>query len=305
MIVRTKRLLMEYQNLTLEQKIDHSYGTIEQFLNKVSNPVILFSGGKDSTVLLHFIRKVMKIDIPAIFINTGNEYPEIIKFVKTFDNVTIIRPKHTIKKIIEKYGFPLISKEYSKMLYECKKGTKQSSRYLTGLRSDGQPSKFILPKKYRHIIESPFYCSDKCCNFLKKNIAKNINSITATMASESTLRSFSWIRTGCNNFGKVSTSNPFSIWKESDIFEYKRYFGIKFCDVYEDPRITRTGCMFCGFGTNFEHLSRFEYLMENYPKLYNYFLNLQNNGISYETALNTVGVILPHQSHYQRNIFSK
>ena len=48
---------------------------------------VSFSGGKDSTVLLHLARKLYP-EIPAVFIDTGLEYPEIRDFVKTIDNVT-------------------------------------------------------------------------------------------------------------------------------------------------------------------------------------------------------------------------
>ncbi len=55
-----------------------------------------FSGGKDSTVLLHLCR-VLFPDILAVFCSTGNEYPEIIRFVKeqaeAGANIQIIRPK--------------------------------------------------------------------------------------------------------------------------------------------------------------------------------------------------------------------
>lgn len=76
--------LQERQKWPLEQKIDHSLGVIESFvvrmggLDKVH---LSFSGGKDSTVLLHLARRLYP-DILAVFVNTGNEYPDIIRFVK-------------------------------------------------------------------------------------------------------------------------------------------------------------------------------------------------------------------------------
>ena len=73
----------------------------------VETGVVSFSGGKDSTVLLHIARKLYP-NIPAVFSNTGLEYPEIQQFVKKFDNVTIVRPKMRFDEVISKYGYPLI-----------------------------------------------------------------------------------------------------------------------------------------------------------------------------------------------------
>ena len=82
---------------------------------------VSFSGGKDSTVLLHLVREMYGDSIPAVYCNTGLEYPEITQFVKTFDNVTIIKPKMNFFQVCEKYGFPLISKEVS----ECVSGARK------------------------------------------------------------------------------------------------------------------------------------------------------------------------------------
>jgi 3'-phosphoadenosine 5'-phosphosulfate sulfotransferase (PAPS reductase)/FAD synthetase len=304
---RTITELRSLQALTLNQKIDHAVGTIEKFCNEVENPVISFSGGKDSTVLMHLIRNIMKTDLPAIFVNTGNEFPDIIRFARQFDNVQIVRPKMKLKQIIEKYGFPLVSKEYSKMIYELRNNAKHSGRYLTGIQlSDGKKTSFILPAKYRFLVNEKFSCSDRCCSFLKKAPTSKLNSITGDMAEESLLRQFAWFRTGCNSFGKIhSKSKPLSIWTTSDIQSYIRRFNVRICDLYKDPRINRTGCMFCGFGAHLETFSRYEILKERYPKLYDYFLKMENNGVTYRQALNRCGIILPGERGYQTNFFGK
>ena len=58
----------------------------------LQNVAVSFSGGKDSTVLLHICRE-MYPEIEAVYIDTGLEYPEIKAFVKTFDNVTLLHSK--------------------------------------------------------------------------------------------------------------------------------------------------------------------------------------------------------------------
>ena len=99
------------QGWTLSQKIDHAVGTVEAFLSRTGKvPYVSFSGGKDSTVLLDIVRRFVDRDIKAVFCNTGNEYPEIVRFVRSTENVTIIRPGITVRKVIGKYGFRLYRK---------------------------------------------------------------------------------------------------------------------------------------------------------------------------------------------------
>lgn len=104
--------LKERQSWTLEQKIDHSLGVIDQFVSRLDGKVYVgFSGGKDSTVLLDLCR-IIKPDIKAVFCNTGNEYPDIVRFVRGLKdtdgyNIEIIYPKMKPQEVFEKYGFPL------------------------------------------------------------------------------------------------------------------------------------------------------------------------------------------------------
>ena len=60
-------------------------------------------------------------DIPAVFVDTGLEYPEIREFVKSVPNVTWLRPELSFTKVIERYGFPVISKDVAKRIYYARK----------------------------------------------------------------------------------------------------------------------------------------------------------------------------------------
>lgn len=80
----TTDILKERQAWTLAQKVDHALATIDVFISRmggIDKVYCSFSGGKDSTVLLHLCR-VLYPDILAVFCSTGNEYPEIIQFVR-------------------------------------------------------------------------------------------------------------------------------------------------------------------------------------------------------------------------------
>lgn len=122
--MRTVEELKMLQALPLDIKVAKTQARIREWVSRygVDGVYVSFSGGKDSTVLLDIARK-MYPDIEAVFVDTGLEYPEIRKFVKSFDNVTILRPKMRFDEVIKKYGYPFISKEISQCIYEGKKRT--------------------------------------------------------------------------------------------------------------------------------------------------------------------------------------
>ena len=110
--------LQQLQALPLSAKIQRTKRKIREWVQEFGTDgvYVSFSGGKDSTVLLHLVREEFP-DIPAVFCDTGLEYPEIRQFVKTFDNVEIVKPKKNFFEVCETYGFPLISKEISEYVY--------------------------------------------------------------------------------------------------------------------------------------------------------------------------------------------
>lgn len=163
--------LKRRQRWTLNQKIDHSLGTIEAFISQTGRtPFISFSGGKDSTVLLNLVRRYIDKDMKAVFCNTGNEYPEIVRFVRNTDNITIIRPRYTIREVIEKYGFPLVSKEQAQGIRQAKTTRSEKLRNIRlhgSDRSKGWVSGKIADR-WQFLIDEPFMVSEKCCECLKK-----------------------------------------------------------------------------------------------------------------------------------------
>lgn len=127
--------LYQMQSLPLKAKIQMTRRRIEEWVNEYGEDgvYISFSGGKDSTVLLDIARKDYP-DLKAVFVDTGLEYPEIRSFVKGFNNVDWIKPQMTFKQVIEKYGYPFISKEVS----ECVDGARKYLRLLTDRQTDRQ-----------------------------------------------------------------------------------------------------------------------------------------------------------------------
>ena len=104
--------LHQMQSLPLEVKIRMTQRRICEWVERygMDGVYIAFSGGKDSTVLLHMARQLYP-EIPAVYVDTGLEYPEVKAFVKQHENVEILRPKKDFRQVIEQYGYPFISKE--------------------------------------------------------------------------------------------------------------------------------------------------------------------------------------------------
>lgn len=120
---KTPEELAYLQSLPLDVKIRLTRQRIREFYETLGgNCYVSFSGGKDSTVLLDIARGLYP-DIPAVFSNTGLEYPEIYRFVKSHDNVEIVTPKMRFDEVISRYGYPLIGKEVAEAIYYARRLT--------------------------------------------------------------------------------------------------------------------------------------------------------------------------------------
>ena len=119
--VHDAKRLEELRALPLERKIQISQTRIIEWYNHYhGNVVVSFSGGKDSTVLLHLVRSIFP-DVKAVFSNTGLEYPEIQKHVMSIENVDIVRPTMRFDEVISTYGYPLIGKEVAEAIYYARR----------------------------------------------------------------------------------------------------------------------------------------------------------------------------------------
>ena len=126
--------LRQRQALPLEAKIQMTYARVKDWIDAYGEQgvYISFSGGKDSTVLLDLVRNRFGYsDVKAVFVDVPTQFPELRQFVKTFENVDVIKPKISFMEVCEKYGFPLISKEVSEAVWGAR-------RYLEDLASKGE-----------------------------------------------------------------------------------------------------------------------------------------------------------------------
>ena len=305
------------QSWSLERKIQVTQTRIIEWYQRNNGKVyVSFSGGKDSTVLLDLVRRIYP-DVPAVFIDTGLEYPELREFVKTIPNVTWLKPEMNFRKVIETYGYPIISKEVSKRVHWGKRYIEEGKVGYWAYKSltqpvftkDGKRSPYDK-HKYGYLLDAPFKASDNCCKIMKKDTAHKYGKqtgrkpIIATMAYESQLRKMAWLKNGCNSFDATNpVSTPMSFWTEQDVLRYIKESNIPYASVYGDIKqdkngkyyttgCNRTGCVFCGFGCHLEKQpNRFQRLKQTHPKLWSYCMKpLDEGGLGMKEVLDYIGV---------------
>ncbi len=272
--------LKQRQGLSLEIKERFTENRIRQWYDYWrGNVYVSFSGGKDSTVLLYIVRRLY-VKVPAVFVDTGLEYPEIREFVKTVDNVVWLRPKMSFAKVIEKYGYPIISKEVSQKIYEART---TKSKKLLHKRIHGADNKYKsgrIPLKWQFLIKGvDCKISHRCCHYLKIEPIKRYEKesqrtpFVGLMASDSHARRQIYIRHGCNNFVGKKRSMPMAFWLEPDVWDFIKKYRIPYSKIY-DMGEKRTGCMFCMFGVHLEEdPNKFQRMNKLHPKLWDYCIN--------------------------------
>lgn len=306
--IHTLAELQIMQAYPLDIKIALTKKRIEEWVNYwgLDCCAVSFSGGKDSTVLLHICRSLYP-NIKAVFANTGLEYPEIREFVKRVENVVWVTPKKNFRQVLTEYGYPMISKDVSMTIRYYRKGSDWAVAKLNGKMNPkyGDVDSVYRQQNYgkwkKLADEAPFRISDRCCEWIKEKPldeyarVRQTHYIVALLAEESERRTDSWLTTGCNSFKSDGLSKPMSFWTEQDVLHYIKKYNLplakpygeivvanaeilgqltflddeycKFCTTGEK----RTGCLFCLFGAHLDRgETRLQRLHRLHPKLYDY-----------------------------------
>jgi sulfate adenylyltransferase subunit 2 len=100
----------QLQNEHLDWLEAESIYIIREVAAQCSNPAMLFSGGKDSIVMFHLARKAFRfgdrpinLPFPLLHIDTGHNYPEVIRFrddivAKTASKLVVGHVEDSIRK---------------------------------------------------------------------------------------------------------------------------------------------------------------------------------------------------------------
>jgi 3'-phosphoadenosine 5'-phosphosulfate sulfotransferase (PAPS reductase)/FAD synthetase len=273
--------LRQRQAMPLDIKVQMTTRRIREWCERYDDQVyVAFSGGLDSTVLLHLVRQVLP-DCPAVFHDTGLEFPEIREFVKTVENVTWTKPDKTFPQVLRENGYPVVSKRVAQYVGEVQraKGWTATKRLrLTGIKSNGEYSELgRISDKWQYLKDAPFPISDRCCFYFKKKPSLDYEKSTGqvgfvgTRTDEGTQREIAYMEVGCNGYDLARPrSTPLAFWLHEDIKQYIAENNLPYSKIY-DMGYERTGCVFCMFGAHLEKgQNRFQKLEQTHPQLHRY-----------------------------------
>ncbi len=212
--------------IELIPKINLAKEVITTALSKHSAPIVSFSGGKDSLVVLDLVRSI-RPDTVALFVDTGNEYPETVSFVNSIQNIVTVHPE---------------------MPYTDEQGNKQivtgNKVFWKCVELYGLPES--KDKSSRH--------GNSCCDWLKERPLRlwqkqnNIDLVfTGLTAAESRQRMMTLSRMGYYYFNKQDESfrcHPIHDWTVQEVWDYICLKQLKYNLIY-DMHIPRCGCRFC------------------------------------------------------------
>jgi 3'-phosphoadenosine 5'-phosphosulfate sulfotransferase (PAPS reductase)/FAD synthetase len=259
-------------------KMRYAERLIEAAFLLSERPIVAWSGGKDSTVLLHLIRQ-FKPEIDVIFNDTKVEFPETLKFVKDLScewnlNLHTARAPQGVNFwwCVERFGWPLLGKDNARDIQAIKAGGR------TAFRRKGS----LVWKA----AQSGVPISDRCCYYLKEKPSEELYRnlgvdlvFFGIKAKDSHRRALNWLSYGdffYDEKRKRWKIHPLSIWQDEDVWEYHRRFSLPLNPLYE-MGYKGTGCWPCTMGVRFGALGE---LRRGHPGLFRYLI--VNRGLGEE-----------------------
>ena len=279
------------KSLSTEQKVNVSKEVLRNAYLKYDG-VYVSTGGADSLVIVELLKEIDQslYDIIPRVCNGVAENPLNVKYNKRRGDI-ILSSELNIKQVIQKYGYPLISKSVAMKIsrYKNSKHDWAKERRLKGYMGDNDKWCYasMIPKKYQFLIYAPFEFTEKCCDIVKKKPLKQYEKIskripiTGERVDESNDRLKAYLKNGCFHNGKREKVTPIAFWSDKDKLEFLYSRGIKLPKPYNKivkngdglqfDGEQRTGCECCGFGILYDK-NRFERIKEKNINKYNAFM---------------------------------
>lgn len=282
------------QRLPYEAKVKMAIRRANEFYDEIVGNrganVHVSVGGLDSITLLLFLRKYVDRDIQAVSVSALED--KSIQRIHKELGVTRITPEMRQVDVLERFGFPVISKEKASkiQLLQTKDSKKQTFIHAIMTGDMGEQGNFQhsdkikLPDKWLKLFagnyaehrpdlcckSAPFKVSAECCKYMKEQPcnkwAQEHNSFPylGLMASEGGQRELGLIKNGCNYYGKTTIrSCPFATFQRQDLLQLALDLNVPVPEIYGTierradgtlytTKAQRTGCTMCGFGIHIE-----------------------------------------------------
>ena len=297
----TELLELFPNNPTILDAVIKTEDHINQIAREGGKIMVSISGGSDSDIMLDMAERLGYDEGEVVYVwyDTGLEYDATKRHLKDLEakygiEIKRYRPEMTVAQACKKFGVPFISKLDSMYIdrlqshgFEWQDGTFESlinlyPKSMSALRwwcdNWGKPkSSFSIARLagLKEFIQgsNPPKVSDKCCEYTKKKVAHDIESLVGPSLSVVGLRRSEGGKRATSLHSCYSPSGknaakfrPLFYFTDQDKQAYKEFCGVKYSDCYEVWGFKRTGCACCPFGSGFEE--ELEVVKKYEPKLY-------------------------------------
>jgi len=100
--------MFPFERELIERKIADAHKVIENALTKMKNPYVAWSGGKDSTIVVHLVIQ-HKPDIAIVHLDADADFPETLQYIERLKrewklNLITVKTK-SLLELVARYGY--------------------------------------------------------------------------------------------------------------------------------------------------------------------------------------------------------